>query len=131
MAQTTDIKEGAMSHDNVTNINANFTDLYGNRTITVGDSATVLSASGISTVGSSAASTFTLTAPTAGVSKYLECIGATANVTVNTGSTGVTIGTTFHNVVFTAADQAIHLVGESATKWIRISQSATAITTTT
>lgn len=129
MTQSTLSYEGAFTKDTKDAINANFTDLYAGRAVTTGDSATLLSNMGLSKFGSSAATTFTLTEPVAGSNKYLECIGATANVTL--AVTPATIGTTFHNLVFTAADQVAHLYGESTAKWIRVSVNSTLVTTTT
>lgn len=133
MSQTTISDEGCYTYQNRVAANNNFTELYADKLVSAGTSSAVTN-SGLSTVDSSVATSFPLSAPAAGVHKYLHCTGATANVTVSCTAAGVTIGavgSSLAKVVFTAADQVIHLMGETTAKWVKVSQNSTAITVTT
>lgn len=133
MAQSTVLYEGAFSSDNRTAVNNNFSELYSSRT--VGTGAASLTGGGVETISSATTTTFALAAPSyVGVSKYLDCVAATANVVVSTTAAACTIGLASSSktqITFTAADQVLHLIGETLTKWIRVSQNTSLITVTT
>lgn len=128
MTQTTIIDEGSFTYQSRTPIN---NQLFADKGVETG--AATLVNSGLSTVNSSVATSFTLPSPAfPGTSKYLECIGATANVTVNTSAATIgAAGSSLTKVVFTAAEQAVYLLAETTAKWVRIAQNSSLITVTT
>jgi len=81
-----------------------------------------LSESGVSVVSSTGTKElYTIDTPAAGVTKYIYCDSASATgfVNVYTGATSITFGETTdnHYLKFNAAEEAVSLVGISATKW--------------
>ena len=81
-----------------------------------------LSESGVSVLSSTGTKElYTIDTPAAGVTKYLYCDSASATgfVNVYTGATSITFGETTdnHYLKFNAAEEAVVIVGLSATKW--------------
>ncbi len=99
--------------------------------VEAGTTAAALSNGGVSTFGSSVATTLTLSAPVAGVKKFLYNVGTSSFV--SSGSTTIQFGenSSIQRLNFTAAGQGITLQGLSATKWAIESQNSTLITATT
>lgn len=78
--------------------------------------------------GSTAAETYTMDAPVAGVRKYLFCTNASTNtkqtVDVSTGDTVLINATGANNLEFEAPDDAAILFGRSSTQWDVLSKTS-------
>jgi hypothetical protein len=87
-----------------------------------GSTGTTIANNGFTYVGSSAAKTYNLAAPAAGVEKQIYCSqgGSTTTQTISlsTGGTVTILGsTTTNNLVFNAALESVTLKGVSVTRW--------------
>jgi len=79
--------------------------------------AAALAAVGIANLTATTAKTYTLSAPFAGAVKHIIKTGASTTIlTVNAGA-GVTFDGTNDDLTFNAANEAVTLVGLSATRW--------------
>lgn len=80
---------------------------------------------GLTVISTSGGTSHTLSAPEAGIIKYLvSTTAATATtVTVNMPSTSVTVNAVGTSIVFNGKYTAVTLVGESATQWHIVSTS--------
>lgn len=95
-------------------------------TVTAGTTAANISNNGLTTFGSesTAATTYTLDAPVAGIRKSLLCNStSTLAKTLYSGSTAIRFGasSTITNLVFDASNEAVILQGVSATQWAVVS----------
>ncbi len=95
-------------------------------TVTAGTTAATISNNGLTTFGSesTAATTYTLAAPVAGIRKSLLCNStSTLAKTLSSGSSLVRFGasSTITNLVFDSANEAVILQGVSATQWAVVS----------
>jgi|AACY02.16.fsa_nt_gi hypothetical protein len=90
--------------------------------VTTASTGENVSNSGLTVLSSAGTKTYTLDAPEAGVVKSLFAVEATTNVlTVNSGSTDITFDGTNQNLTFDANNEAVHLIGQSATRWLVLS----------
>lgn len=99
--------------------------------VEIGNTATNIKNSGITTVGSTAAGNFTLDEPQEGVTKYLYCTAnSSLGVTVTAGSSLVSIGanSSENKINFTAAGQGCTLAAISATKWALVGKTSSLVT---
>lgn len=89
-------------------------------TITAGSTAANISASGITTLGSTDAASYTLSAPVAGNEKKLVCTAATTTIQTVTLESGTFDGT--NNVAsFDGDGEALHLQAVSTARWAILS----------
>jgi hypothetical protein len=92
--------------------------------VVTASTAAALSNSGISNIGASAtAKAYTIAPPVAGCRKVLVSSAvSTATATVIPSTTGVTLDLTANRkATFNAVDEALELVGLSATQWLVVS----------
>lgn len=100
--------------------------------VTAGTTAANFPAYGVVTFGSTAAKNYTLDTPVGGEVVFLRCTAGTTSAlqTIQSGSTAVTFDGTKTNLVFNAADDAVILAAESATRWAIYSNVGTVVTST-
>lgn len=100
--------------------------------VTAGTTAANFPAFGAVTFGSTAAKSYTLTAPAGGEVVYLRCTAGTTTAlqTIQSGSTAITFDGTKTKLVFNAAGDAATLVAESATRWGIYSNVGSVVTST-
>lgn len=98
--------------------------------VTAASTAANISNNGITTLGSTAAKAYTLSAPVAGAKKTITCTGAgTAEKTVNAAA-GTTFNGTDDIAKFNAAEETLDLVGLSTSRWaVRGNVGAVALST--
>ncbi len=95
-------------------INAAFRD----QNVVTESTATALANNGVSLVSSTAAKTYSIAAPVAGVYKFIRNTAGSSSV-LYTGSSLISIGSnsTITRITLAGVDAAVILKGESATKW--------------
>ncbi len=103
-------------------------------TVTAGTTATAFTSNGTTTFGSTAAKTFTMVAPVAGVSKLLDLnvtTTATQTIDISPAVIGLPSSSLTKILMVGTADQIITLSGLSTSRWALIGQNSTLTTLTT
>ena len=101
--------------------------------VTTPSSASNIGISGLTNLSATAASTYTLDEPVAGIVKRLFCTIATSQAVKTAAATFVsTLGSTFRRITFASSGDGVTLVGLSTSQWaVMALTGATSHTTTT